>query len=137
MTFCPTLYFATEPLKFPEDIARAQGLDLLKRLEDHKSQREVLLGMLKERDASDVAAEAEVIRTYLSQTPQAQIRLEKKKLASRAVAKTTFRLQRPEGVAKCTVSDGRVELRLNKDFSGIERQRLEKAVAAFMNALEG
>ena len=52
-------------------------------------------------------------------------------------AKTTFRLNRPEGEAKCTVADGRLELRLQRDFSGVERKRLEAAVDAFLSALDG
>jgi ParB family chromosome partitioning protein len=54
----------------------------------------------------------------------------------RIKAKTTFRLARPEGEAKCTVADGRLELRLARDFSGVERKRLEAAVDAFLSALD-
>jgi len=55
---------------------------------------------------------------------------------SQAVAKTTLKLARPEGTAKCTAADGRVELRLPRDFSAVDRARLEQAVEAFFEALD-
>jgi ParB family transcriptional regulator, chromosome partitioning protein len=53
------------------------------------------------------------------------------------VGKTTLKLARPEGVAKCTASDGKVELRFARDFSAIDRARLEEAIEAFLDALDG
>jgi ParB family chromosome partitioning protein len=39
-------------------------------------------------------------------------------------------------VAKCTALDGKVELRFARDFSAIDRVRLEGAIEAFLDALD-
>jgi ParB family chromosome partitioning protein len=54
-----------------------------------------------------------------------------------ARARTSFRLPVATGEVRCTAADGRVELRLGRDFAAIERRRLEAAVAAFFRALDG
>ena len=46
-------------------------------------------------------------------------------------------MTRPEGVVKCVAADGRIELLLNRDFSGLERKRLEDSVQAFFDTLDG
>jgi ParB family chromosome partitioning protein len=40
------------------------------------------------------------------------------------------------GEVKCTAAAGKVELRLDRDFSTVDRRRLEAAVKAFFSALE-
>jgi ParB family chromosome partitioning protein len=50
--------------------------------------------------------------------------------------KTTLRIERPEGTAKLVASAGRVELKLDKDFSDYEASRMEQAVLAFLRALD-
>lgn len=42
---------------------------------------------------------------------------------------------RPEGEARVTASDGKVELRLNKDFSAVPRVRLQQGIEAFLATL--
>jgi ParB family chromosome partitioning protein len=40
------------------------------------------------------------------------------------------------GEVKCTAAPGRVELRLDRDFSTVDRRKLEAAVEAFFAALD-
>ena len=121
-------------LKHVEALPRAQGLAVLKRIEDREGQADRLVAMLAARPDRDAEAEQAVLATFLSQPLET---VASKKPAAASQAKTTFRLTRPEGVAKCTVADGRVELRLDRDFSGVERRKLERAVTAFLAALDG
>lgn len=53
-----------------------------------------------------------------------------------AKAKTTFQLQRPQGSAKCTAANGRLEIRLARDFSTVDRRKLEAAVASLLDQIE-
>ena len=43
---------------------------------------------------------------------------------------------RPEGQARVTASDGKLELRLERDFSAIPRARLQQGIEAFLAALD-
>jgi len=38
-------------------------------------------------------------------------------------------------VAKCTAADGRLELQVNRDFTAMDRRRLEEALQAFLDTL--
>ena len=51
-------------------------------------------------------------------------------------ARTTFQLVRPQGSAKCTAANGRLEIRLPRDFSAIDRRRLEAAVASLLDQID-
>ncbi|MGR3538815.1 MAG: replication protein, partial [Pseudooceanicola nanhaiensis] len=51
-------------------------------------------------------------------------------------AKTSFQFDRAEGRAKCTAANGRLEVRLDRDFSTIDRRRLEEAVRRMLDQLE-
>ena len=53
----------------------------------------------------------------------------------RSTAKTSLRIARPEGEAKVTAVDGRIELRLNRDFSGLSKAQLQRGVEAFLDTL--
>lgn len=60
----------------------------------------------------------------------------KPSLQPAAKAKTTFQLQRPQGSAKCTAANGRLEIRLPRDFSTVDRRKLEAALAAMLDQIE-
>jgi ParB family chromosome partitioning protein len=46
-----------------------------------------------------------------------------------------LRLPLTVGEVRCTAAQGKVELRLDRDFSTVDRARLEAAVEAFFKAL--
>ena len=54
----------------------------------------------------------------------------------KAMARTNLKIARPEGTAKCMATQGKLELRQDRDFSAIDRARLEQAVTAFFAALD-
>ena len=43
---------------------------------------------------------------------------------------------RPEGEARVLASDGRIELRLRRDFSGLSRSKLQAGIEALLNTLD-
>ena len=124
-----------DDLRHLDTLPRATGLALVKRIDDNAVERSRLSEMLGAEPDRDATQEQAILTQYLAS--RAQGPRKKTKATSTRKAKTTFRLARPEGDAKCTVSDGRVEVQLNRDFSDVERNRLESAVAAFLAALEG
>ncbi|MGC1506373.1 MAG: ParB N-terminal domain-containing protein [Sulfitobacter sp.] len=129
------LLSATEGrMKHIESVPRALGLAVVRRL-DEGSDAQSALNQLLSGDADRTAEQEQSLLTaFVAQAAAAPTK--KVKLGSVAQqAKTTFRLARPEGDAKCTVADGRIELKLAQDFSGIERKRIEAAVEAFLDAL--
>jgi ParB family chromosome partitioning protein len=54
---------------------------------------------------------------------------------SRSSARTTIKLNQPQGVAKCSASANRVEVLLDYDMGAIDPRRLEVALRAFLNKL--
>jgi ParB family chromosome partitioning protein len=51
-------------------------------------------------------------------------------------AKTVFNISRPEGTVKCTATAGRLELRVAKDFSTVDRVKLEQAITLLLAQIE-
>lgn len=133
--FVRLLILLGEDLRHVEALPRAAGLALVKRLETSAAERARLTEMLTQTPERDASEEQAILSRYLSSPAIGASKVAKG--ATVRKAKTTFRLARPEGPAKCTVSDGRIEVQLNRDFSGIERKKLEAAVAAFLATLEG
>lgn len=121
-------------LKFPENLPRATGLSLVKLLEDNprfKGQVRAVLGSQPDRDA---ALELSLLRSAVS---GGQGKPKKARPpAPKSSARTTIKLNRPEGVAKCTASAGRFEVALDHDFGAIEPRRLEAAARAFLDRLK-
>lgn len=114
-----------------EALPRALGLELLKRLDEDPAGTEKLEAALAMRPDRDAAGELDILRAFVAQQPAPV-----KKSQVQKTAKTTFRLPRPDGMAKCTAADGRIELRLDRDFGSMETARLEVAVNAFFDALD-
>lgn len=129
-------------LKWPEAIPRNLGLDVRRKLE---KQPEALggliatLGSIRDRDASD---ELEVLRAFAGEgggsdavDPSHQRSVSGNKRKPRG-ARTTFRIDRPDGGAKCVASHGRLELRAATDFSSFGRKKIEAAIEAFYAVLD-
>lgn len=118
-------------LRFAEAIPRRLGLELVKRLEDNPDLVVDIQHALLNTQRPDAETELAVLQRFAKPVPAGTA----PRPAARSTAKTMFRLTRPEGVAKCTAADGRLEVRLNRDFSEVDRHRLEQAVQAFLDTL--
>ncbi|GLQ35817.1 replication protein [Amylibacter marinus] len=125
-------------LEYPQYIPRSLGLGLQARMDEEAG----IAGAIK-RDLAplvnrSVADELAVLRAYVGEvdeeapTPETKARKDK----GPRQAKTTFQISRPEGTAKCTASSGRLEVRLARDFSTVDRLRLEDAVRRLLDQLD-
>ena len=122
-------------LRFAHDIPRNLGVDVKRKLDNDPEALTQLRAALRAEPLRDSAGEVAILRAFLGEVPQT---LPTGKVASGKPrrAKTTFQVSLPQGVAKCSASQGRIEFRDDRDFSAIDRQQLERAVAAFYAALE-
>lgn len=121
-------------LKHPEGISRATGLSLVKLLEENQRFAGQVRAVLHSQPDRDAALELSLLRSAVS---GGQAKPKKAKAPTpRSSAKTTIKLNRPEGVAKCTASSGRFEVTLDHDFGSIEPRRLEAAARAFLDSLK-
>ena len=118
-------------VRHPEAIPRALGLDVYKLLEAEPDRAGGIMNALMDMPDRDAAAETRVLRDSL--VPQKKA----KPLVQKSVSKTSLRLGRPEGEARVTASDGKVELRLDRDFSAVPRARLQAGIEAFLATLDG
>lgn len=126
-----------EGIAYPEAIPRALGLALLKRLEKEPGTSALLMRKLATVPGRDAEAELVLLRAFADGAGQAApAATERQAPVGNPGARTSLRVARPNGVARCTATDGRVELRMSRDFSTIDRHRLEKAVEAFLLALD-
>lgn len=125
-------------LKYPSAIPRALGLSLHQRLEAEPALAQQLRREFEDWDNRSEQDELSVLRRLSGAdkemtTPPAR---EVAPLASEGKAKTSFQIDRHDGRAKCTAANGRLEIRLSRDFTMIDRRRLELAVAAMLDTLE-
>lgn len=137
-----------QALNWPEAIPRALGLKLVRRIEDHPMLGARILEALRAAGPGDAETELALLRRFTDDaaspaqdlSPRGRPNEPEPTVAAPVQArkgKTSFRIPRPEGEARCTAAAGRVELRLERDFSAIERRRLEAAVEAFFRVLDG
>lgn len=127
-------------LLYPQEIPRALGLALSQRLDEVPGLAAAIKAELKDWDTRSVKDELDVLRRYAGQGGDVEdgAPVPKKPIAPvpAGKAKTTFQITRPQGSAKCTAANGRLEIRLPRDFSTVDRRRLEAAVAALLDQIE-
>lgn len=129
--FARLLEAAQGHILFAEAIPRALGLELDKMLESDPQKPTQLIEALRAAPGRDADAEQRILRGFLNEASKPAV-----KPAVQSRAKTSLRLPRAEGEARVLASDGKVELRLDRDFSGVSRARLQHAIEAFLNTLD-
>jgi ParB family chromosome partitioning protein len=125
-------------LEFPYDIPRNVGVELKRLLDSDPGLMARVATALRNDPGRDAAREVAILRSFTEATetlPTGKVGVDRPAAKPRQ-AKTTFQVALPVGVAKCNASQGRLELRQDRDFSAVDRLKLEKAVAAFFQALE-
>lgn len=129
-----------EMLKFPQHIPRALGLALAARMEEIEGIPRAIKAELEGLSNRSVQDELAVLRRFSGEVlPDSGAKTfpAGKGAAGKSPrqAKTTFQLSRPEGAAKCTASTGRLEIRLARDFSAVDRRKLEAAVQQLLDQI--
>lgn len=138
--FIPLVERLGEVLMYPQEIPRALGLSLAARLEEVPGLVPAIKEELADWDTRSIKDELDVLRRMAGQGAGSE-RAAPVQPASAAPqvsggkAKTTFQIERPQGRAKCTAANGRLEIRLARDFSAVDRRRLEAAVAALLEQI--
>lgn len=128
-------------LAYPEEMPRAVGLALAQRIDEDDGTVARIADELSGWDGRSIADELSVVRRHLGMGGAGQGDADP---VSRSIverggggkAKTSFQLDRREGRAKCTAADGRLEIRLSRDFTTIDRRRLEEAVQRMLDQLD-
>ncbi|WP_428929759.1 ParB/RepB/Spo0J family partition protein [Marinibacterium sp. SX1] len=123
-------------LNFPEDIPRNVGVELKRRMDGDDGLVARVSAALRAAPDRDAAQEVEILRGFLADAGAAAKAETAGKPARTRQAKTTFQVPVDSGVARCSASAGRLELRHDVDFSSVDRRSLERAVAAFFAALD-
>ncbi len=131
--FIPLVEHLGDALSHAHDIPRALGLAVAKQLSDDAVVQGIIrdLGQLESVTSEQ---ELEILRRYAGQgaeTPTAR-----KAKPSRRAAKTVVQFPRPQGQAKCVATNGKLEVQLDRDFSSIDRRRIEAAVQALLDSLD-
>jgi ParB family chromosome partitioning protein len=125
-------------LKFPANIPRALGLALSKRIDANSSVATQVGNDLLAAGPNRLAEEELAILRRA-----AGLEADKKPFPAGKIsvklphkAKTVFNIARPEGTVKCTATAGRLELRVAKDFSTVDRVKLEQAIRHLLAQIE-
>lgn len=121
-------------LEHPEAIPRALGLTLANRIEGDPGAVAALARLLGQ--GKRTAEEELALLRRFAEGDVAPIPSAPPARAADPRGKTVLRMPTPAGEVKCTAAAGKVELRLDRDFSTLDRRRLEAAVKAFFDALD-
>ena len=138
--FIPLVQEVGADLRFVEQIPRALGLALAKRIAEGEPVGAEVRAGLAGLDGRTAVEEIEVLRRVAGQGDEAPVAPSTERAASPkrpAKAKSRFQFDRPEGRGKCVAAAGRLEIRLERDFTTIDRRRLERAVKAMFDQLDG
>lgn len=125
-----------DELRFAPHIPRALGLKLAAAIEERPELVAQISAVLRGWENRSVADELEVLRKAVGQEADAEGQgalppgtgAGAAKARPAARAKTTFQLASPLGAAKCTAANGRLEIKLDRDFSALDRRKLEAAL---------
>jgi ParB family transcriptional regulator, chromosome partitioning protein len=130
-----------EHLQFYPHIPRALGLRLSAELEDRPELGAAIKASLKDMDNRSVVEEIDVLRRSIGLSADdlddgGPARPKRVALPTAdGKAKTTFQIASRMGAAKCAAANGRLEIRLGRDFSALDRKKLEAAVKAMLDQL--
>ena len=131
-------------LKYPTEVPRALGVALSRELDEKPELARLISADLAGWDNRSVQDELNVLRRYARADGfDLLLNMEEKpaKRAGGAAAdptktKTTFDLRTTHGRVKCTAGVGRLEIKADRDFSAMDRSRLERAIADLIDGLE-
>jgi ParB family chromosome partitioning protein len=141
-TFMSVVDRLGDHLHFPQDIPRALGIALARRLEEVEGLVPMIRAELIGWENRSVADELGVLRRFAGEGAEAEpggprpapapVRPDKP-----AKARTSFQFDRKEGRGKCVAAVGKLEIQLDRDFTTIDRRRLEQAVRRMLDQLDG
>ncbi len=134
-SFASLLIMLDKVLMHPNDIPRNVGVELKRKLDaDPWLIRQVSNAVMSEPDR-DGAREVAILRSFLEATTGAPKKPATSSQGKTRRAKTTFQVTGRAGVARCSASNGRIDLRYDVDFTRVDRAKLEQAIATLLEDL--
>lgn len=124
-----------EDLRFAHHIPRSLGLKLVPVIEERPELVVQIRAALKGWEDRTVADELDLLRKAVDGGAGAAPAPVAPKLAA-GKAKTTFQVPSILGQAKCTAANGRLEIKLDRDFSSLDRRKLEAAVSRLLSEID-
>ncbi|OCX62245.1 replication protein [Thioclava sp. SK-1] len=121
-----------DDLQFIQHVPRSLGLSLVTALEERPDLALHIRGVLKDLDNRSVTEELNALRDALEDLTVAPPVAKTPAVKRSGKARTVFQV----GQAKCTASNGRLEIRMDRDFSTLDRQRLEDALRHMLDGLQ-
>ena len=125
-------------LHYPTSIPRALGVALAREIKERPEIIKMIKEDLKDWDGRSIQQEHEVLRKYTNQLDSDhELPAPKKKAVTETAGrtKTTFHMQSRAGQVKCTAGPGRLEIKVDRDFSTLDQARLQRAIAALIDGL--
>lgn len=139
-TFIRVVERLGKDLRFVEEIPRALGMAVAKRMEEDEAFVPELRAALKEWDNRSVDDELSVLRRLTGQGAEEPVAaspaVARPTAARPAKAKTSFQFDRVGARGKCVAAVGKLEIQIDRDFTAYDRRRLEQAVRAMLDQLE-
>lgn len=133
--FASLLMMLEKVLNHPNDIPRNVGVEIKRKLDaDPVLIRQLSTSLMKAPDRSS-AQELAILRSFLTLNADSEIKARAPNAEKPRRAKTTFQVTGRAGIAKCSASSGRMELRYDLDFTRVDRAKLERAIATLIDDL--
>lgn len=129
--FARVLEVLGDHVTHPEVIPRALGLDLYRLMELDAGAGEMVVERLMKSPRRDADDELRILRHCV-----AELRTSEGAKQSKSVSKTSLKLSRKDGEAKITAQDGRLELRMKRDFSAVSKEQLQEGINALLKVLD-
>lgn len=134
-----------EYLAYPTEVPRALGVAVARGLRERPEIKARIRDDLHNWDMRSVLDELDVLRRHIGEAAtevdgepevlKGQGAKPRKGSADPTKTKTTFDIRTSAGRVKCTAAVGRLEIKVDRDFSTIDRARLERAIAGLVDGL--
>ncbi len=128
-------------LNYPTEIPRALGVTLAREIKEQPEIVGRIKQDLKDWDNRSIKDELDVLRRHAGLENFDTLSADKVPAVKQPVrskgakAKTTFHIGSSAGQVKCTAGVGRLEIKVDRDFSSIDRAKLEAAIASLVDGL--
>jgi ParB family chromosome partitioning protein len=128
-------------LAYPTEIPRALGVALSRVVKDRPEIIPRIKAELADWENRSVADELGVLRRFAetdeggAETAAPAPAPKRSRDGQGGKTKTTFHISSRAGQVKCTAGPGRLEIKVDRDFSSIDRSRLERAIASLIDGL--
>ena len=118
-------------LDYPTAIPRALGVALSRAIKEDPDLAKGIRADLKAHPKRGAEKEMAILKSFVDGAGSSEMGAAAGR-TNRAAApktKTTFHIKSSAGQVKCTAAAGRLEIKVDRDFSSIDRARLERAIA--------